>query len=210
MVMSYESSERLQQSSQHVTYGSNWFDGQVFNPGTEDSTASCIGWVGRLEEAKDPSLAVATFSELKKAGHSFKAWMAGSGSLEEDIVQQLDQNCLAENVDSSDYRAKELADRLRQSSALLITSRTEGMPRAALEALACGTPVVTTRCGDLSRVISSANGRLVSSRDEAELARQIVDVEGSIPRSKVASSVRDYEMREVLNRLFGLLEGQRQ
>jgi glycosyltransferase involved in cell wall biosynthesis len=205
--MNYNASLRLQRLSSHVVYGRNWFDGSVYHPSGSDNPKGCIGWVGRLEEAKDPALAVATFRELKELGRPFRAWIAGSGSLIDEIREQVERDGLTEEVELlGELAADELAGRLSESSVLLITSHSEGLPRAALEALGCGTPIVSTRCGDLTRLISDQNGRLVASREPRELADAVWKVEDSVSRSQTASSVDEYEMRIVLDGLFRQLE----
>ena len=207
VVMNHDASERLGRLSPQVVYGRNWFDGAVFHPNGNGTPRGCIGWVGRLEEAKDPALAIDTFCRLKELGRPFRAWLAGSGSLFDEIRAQVASTGLTEEVELlGELTPAELADRLRETSVLLITSHSEGLPRAAVEALGCGTPVVSTRCGDLTRLITDDNGRLLASRDPRALAEAVWDVEDSVSRSQTASSVGDYEMRVVLDGLFRRLE----
>jgi glycosyltransferase involved in cell wall biosynthesis len=208
IVMNYEASRRLRRLSARVVYGRNWFDGTIYRPdrGEDASPKGCVGWIGRLEEAKDPALAIATFRELKKLGQTFRAWVAGSGSLFDAIRGQVAREGLAGEVELlGELTAQELAARLRRTSVLLITSHSEGLPRAALEALGSGTPVVSTRCGDLVHVISDRNGSLVASRQPRQLAETICRVESSVSRSETARSVEKYEMRVVLDDLFRTL-----
>jgi glycosyltransferase involved in cell wall biosynthesis len=206
VVMNYEASRRLRGLSPNVVYGRNWFDGSIYYPNDAGPEKGYIGWIGRLEEAKDPALAIATFRELKKRGRTFRAWIAGSGSLFDAIRDEVAREGLSGEVELlGELSAEELADRLRRTSVLLITSHSEGLPRAALEALGCGTPVVATRCGDLIRVISDRNGSLVASREPRDLAETICNVEENVSRSEAAKSVDGYEMRVVLNGLFATL-----
>jgi glycosyltransferase involved in cell wall biosynthesis len=51
-------------------------------------------------------------------------------------------------------RQAELAELHRICNAFVLTSAYEGLPLVALEALACGTPVVTTRCGETPNLLS--------------------------------------------------------
>lgn len=52
---------------------------------------------------------------------------------------------------------------------------TEGMGRTILEAITAGTPIIATKCGAFSEIISSKNGLLIDSNDPKELADKIVD-----------------------------------
>lgn len=65
----------------------------------------------------------------------------------------------------------EVAEWMNASDALVIPSRNEGCPLAALEALACGLPVVSTKVGMVPEAISSEDyGLLVPVEDPPALA----------------------------------------
>ncbi|MEH6649442.1 MAG: glycosyltransferase family 4 protein [Motiliproteus sp.] len=65
----------------------------------------------------------------------------------------------------------EVAELLKQSSCLLLTSHSEGSPQVVKEAIACGTPVVTTPVGDVASYLNKYSNILVSSSFcEKELA----------------------------------------
>ena len=55
-----------------------------------------------------------------------------------------------------------------------VSSRQEGGPKAVLEAMAVGVPIVSTRVGQAQEIIDGANGRLVDVEDVEALARAIV------------------------------------
>lgn len=64
-----------------------------------------------------------------------------------------------------------VAQRLRESDVLLVPSLEEGIPNAAMEAMAAGIPVVATDCGGVSEVITDGQeGFLVPPRDADALA----------------------------------------
>lgn len=75
----------------------------------------------------------------------------------------------------------------------VMTSDSEGMPMAALEALVTGTPLVATRVGgfsDLRRIVGGRGLRLVTPGDPHEVARAITDELASDGHEVDAAAVR--------------------
>lgn len=120
-------------------------------------SARNVAFVGRLSEEKGPD----TFIEMAThfPNHTFDIY--GSGPMESLLKEmasdnvhfhghQSDMNSVWQNVDL-----------------LLITSRYEGLPMAALEAMSRGIPVVSFELGELPSVIDTgSNGWIASSREE--------------------------------------------
>jgi glycosyltransferase involved in cell wall biosynthesis len=70
----------------------------------------------------------------------------------------------------------ELVRYMRQSAALVLPSRAESLGMVLVEALACGTPVVATRCGGPEDIVNDRVGVLVPPEDPAALADGIEHV----------------------------------
>jgi glycosyltransferase involved in cell wall biosynthesis len=62
---------------------------------------------------------------------------------------------------------------MRKSALLVLPSRAESFGAVLVEALACGTPVVATRCGGPEDIVSDEVGTLVPPEDENALAEGI-------------------------------------
>ncbi len=63
---------------------------------------------------------------------------------------------------------------LLQSSFLIVNSLSETFSMAAAEALACGKPVVTTRCGGPEEFIDESSGILIDTHDEIQLEQALI------------------------------------
>src|SRR5262249_34578386 len=101
---------------------------------------------------------------------------------------------------------------------LVVSSRNEGTPVSAIEAMASGRPVVATRVGGLPDLIDDGNtGYLVPSEDAAALAAAIVKVlrdpeaaerMGEAARARVSERFRAERLVADLEALYTeLLEG---
>lgn len=92
---------------------------------------------------------------------------------------------------------RELGAILRRADLLVVTSRTESFGMIALEALACGTPVVATTSGGVDEMVhNGVTGAIVESRDPDTLAWAMGEILIRKDRSRAmgraaAASVRD-------------------
>jgi glycosyltransferase involved in cell wall biosynthesis len=133
-----------------------------------------ILWIGRLESQKDPLLALKTLQALDASAH---LTMLGDGSLRADIGHQIAVLKLKDRVSLAGH-VREIESYLASADALLITSRYEGGPAVAVEALAMDVPVVSTDCSYLLNDLlkTPESGRIVASRDPADLAAALAAV----------------------------------
>jgi D-inositol-3-phosphate glycosyltransferase len=85
---------------------------------------------------------------------------------------------IADRVRFEPPRAHEaLAAYYRAADVVLVPSRTESFGLVALEAAACGTPVIASAVGGLRSVVEhGVSGYLVNDRDPAEFASLVDDV----------------------------------
>lgn len=86
---------------------------------------------------------------------------------------------------------EEIAQAMRQSSALLMFSRFENLPCVILESLCCGMPVVSSDVGGINEVINATNGLLVESENEDQLENammRMIDQYHQYDRQKIAEN----------------------
>lgn len=192
-----------------VRYGRNWFDEELFYPaGGTTGASGVVAWIGRLEPSKDPVRAVEAIAALRADGHEASLWIAGSGSLEGAVRAAIRERGLDGSVELLGTLAPEaLAERLRRTRALLVTSLWEGQPRAVLEALACGVAVVAPAVGDIPEVVRQGRtGFVASSHAPAELAQLLARVEELPPPAALARSVDGFRGSAVVRAFFDDLE----
>jgi teichuronic acid biosynthesis glycosyltransferase TuaC len=70
----------------------------------------------------------------------------------------------------------EVAARMRESALLVLPSRRETFGSVLVEALACGTPVVATRCGGPEDIVNEGTGLLVPPENAPALAEAMAHV----------------------------------
>ncbi len=125
-----------------------------------------ILFVGRIEDKKNVGLLVDAFSLLSKEQKSVKLILIGRpGYGFEEIKLKIDRLPAAarQNVMMPGYMPQfDTVRYLRHASVFAFPSRHEGFGLAALEAMACGTPVVASNTPALAEVIGDAGVSLPS------------------------------------------------
>lgn len=129
--------------------------------------------IGRLEPQKDVPLALRVLEELQRQ-HPARLTVLGEGYLRPAVEADAAQLGLGDSVALPGF-VPDIAAQLDQADVLLITSRYEGGPAVAVEALARGIPVVSTDCSHFLRELldDARLGRLVAGREPAALAGAI-------------------------------------
>lgn len=140
-----------------------------------------ILWAGRFEPQKDVPLALATIKALA-ARTPAHLTLLGDGSLRADIERRIAAMGLGARVTLAGH-VPSIDPYLADADALLITSRYEGGPAVAVEALAHGVPVASTACSHFLHDImtSPAAGQIVATRDPQALAAALLDVSATRP-----------------------------
>jgi glycosyltransferase involved in cell wall biosynthesis len=96
---------------------------------------------------------------------------------------------------------------MARASLCVLSSRWEGLPTVLIEALCCGTPVVSTDCPSGPREIlrDGKYGQLVPVGDVDALARAIeAALNNKAPRPP-SESWRPYDLENVVNQYINLL-----
>ncbi len=129
-------------------------------------------YLGRLTYQKDPLRLLKVFRLITDALPAFKASIVGTGEMEQEVVNEWKRLKLQDNVELLGFVSNPLK-LLQDAKFMLMTSRWEGTPMCSLEALALGTPIVTTPTDGLSDIIEEGKTGFLSNVDK-ELAEKAI------------------------------------
>jgi glycosyltransferase involved in cell wall biosynthesis len=131
--------------------------------------------IGRLSREKGHADLVDALGIVAAQGYKFTAVLAGDGPERQSLVERVRILGLHETVLFPGYVSQ--PERiLEETSLMVLPSHTEGLPNAALEAMAMEVPVLATRVGGTPEVVSDGEtGRLVDPHSPESLARAIIE-----------------------------------
>lgn len=131
-------------------------------------------YVGRLTYQKDPQRLLRLCARLKERRPELKVAIVGTGELEGELKELQVQLGLQENVHFLGFQPNPIK-MVSDSKAMILTSRWEGTPMCALEAMALGTPVVSTPSDGMKDLIDSGVNGYLCETDEA-LAESLLKI----------------------------------
>jgi glycosyltransferase involved in cell wall biosynthesis len=133
-------------------------------------------FVGRLAPIKQADQFVKIVARLAGSRPRFRAVMVGAGPELVSLRREAERLGVGDNIEFLGHR-DDVSEFLRQSKVFVLTSRSEGMSIALLEAMGCGVPPVAADVGELSDVvISGVNGWLVRPNDLDEYVKRITEL----------------------------------
>lgn len=145
------------------------------HPWLLDNTKPLIVGAGRLMPQKNFPLLIDAFERVLDT-HDARLVILGEGRLRENLEQIIESKSLGDKIllpgfDSNPYVW------FRHSNIFVLSSDWEGLSMVLLEAMACGTQVVSTDCKDGPREILEGGrwGKLVPVGDAEELAKAILE-----------------------------------
>lgn len=132
-----------------------------------------ILFLGALSYEKDPLRAVDTFERVARETPA-RLRVVGSGPLESVLRQKLNDAGLEEGVELIGS-VTDIRPHLQWADVLLLTSKTEGLPGAVLEAAAAGVPAVAFDVGGVQEtILSGLTGALLHPGDVEGAANAVL------------------------------------
>lgn len=133
--------------------------------------------IGRLCEQKGQLLLLKSLKEVLASGENIKLILAGDGEMRNAVESYINNNNLKSNVEITGWiSSKQVKQLLNDSDAMILPSFAEGLPVAIMEAMAIGTPVLTTYIAGIPELIhSNENGILFPAGDIDSTKNAILD-----------------------------------
>ncbi len=197
----------------------NGVDGEVFKPvdgaaggHRSDDARRHLLYVGRFRVDKGLNVLLEAMAALRASGRDLQLTLVG-GSTATGAAQPFQREAsrlgvadCVEFVDEVPW--SELPARMSAADLFVLPSFTEGFPLVLVEALACGLPIVSTRCGGPVEVVEKQVGELVEVNDVADLQRgiaEVLDHYDSYDRAAIRQrALERFDYRRIAERIFAV------
>ena len=163
----------------------NWWHPSL--PENINNTAEYVLAIGRLEPVKGFDLLIESWVNVNK-----KLLIVGDGPEHSKLNSLIDKHGLGDFISITPSVSKEgLIEYYQKASLLIVSSRREGGPRVALEALYLHIPVISTNVGHMSQILPQ---ELLAEPDNLESLKSLID--NWIDRSMSQESIFEYVAQE--------------
>lgn len=155
-----------------------------FSPNKMPPTTDLI-FVGRLAPIKRVDLLLRAVKHIHEIIPNITATIVGDGPLREFLWKMASEIGISENVRFIGHQ-ENVEDWLREAKVFVLTSDSEGLSLALMEAMLCGLPAVVSQVGDLDELVEDGiNGYVVAERTPEAFAKRLEELltnEGRLAR----------------------------
>jgi glycosyltransferase involved in cell wall biosynthesis len=138
--------------------------------------AFVISFVGRLDEQKRPDILLRAWAKIRNAIPNGRVIIVGDKPEKESTVSLAEKLGVLESVEFPGWRSDAI-EFVTASDIFVLPSMWEGMSNITMEALAVGTPVVTTAVEGMRELLRGGEcGVLVEPGNADELARAMLNL----------------------------------
>ena len=131
-------------------------------------------YVGRLTYQKDPQRLMRLCARLKERKPDVKVAIVGTGELLEEVQTLCAQLGIQDNVHFLGFQSNPIK-MVHDSKAMILTSRWEGTPMCALEAMALGTPIVSTPSDGMKDIVKDGVSGYLAD-DDSVMAEKLLKI----------------------------------
>lgn len=167
-------------------------------PGVEMKGDFVFASVGNLVPIKGYDILIRAFAKALHHMPGAKLYIAGKGEQEQALKDLISAFKLENSVFLTGFLTRALAPKFYNGcDCYVCSSYSETFGISLIEALACGKPVIATRCGGPESIINSKNGMLVNPGDVLSLERALIYM------YRRAKTFNPFEVREDCMKRFG-------
>jgi glycosyltransferase involved in cell wall biosynthesis len=142
-----------------------------FDPGSK-----VVGMVARLHPVKDHATLFSAARIVLEAVPETQFLIIGDGPRRAELMALCREVRIEDRVRFTGVR-HDIGSLVRAIDVMVLSSHSESLPVAVLEAMACARPVVCTNVGGIAELVEhGTSGYLVAPRDPDALARHIIDL----------------------------------
>ncbi|MBI5197027.1 MAG: glycosyltransferase [Nitrospirae bacterium] len=169
--MNYFQKMGIRKMNIHIIPGG--FDGNRFYPAEESPDIDLI-LIGRLTPIKRVDIFLQAILHIRGKRPDVTAVVVGDGPDRNSLEQMALELGIKQNVKFLGEQ-RQVEKWLRRSRIFVLTSDSEGLSQAMIQAMLCGLPAVVSNVGDLGDLVEeSVNGHLVSHRNPKVFADKII------------------------------------
>lgn len=162
-------------------------------------------FIGSLNQLyKAPDILLAAFSKLVAFDNTFKLSILGTGSFEAILKGQAEELNISQNVDFlGEVPSEQVIPFIKKSDVFVLPSRTEGLPRAMIEAMSQRLPCIGSNAGGIPELIDDKY--CVPINDINSLYSCILDLCNNIHELNMQSNInfkksQDYSSDKLIKR----------
>jgi len=170
-----------------------------------------IGFLGNLDTRKGIPELLSCIESFSRSDSQLKFKIGGHGPLEEQVEVRASE---LSNLEFVDFVAdSDLCDFYNSVRGIVLPTRSEGLPNVALEAMACGTPLISTRAGGLPDIIQhGVNGFLLEGLEPNQIRGGIKEVQANSSLDEIgknaATTIRNqFEFNDAKKRYRQIIMG---
>jgi L-malate glycosyltransferase len=168
-----KSPDRMQSKLYLLPFG---IDAEVFFPESRSSPPNILYLAG-LHRNKGIFILLDAFKKINERFPDCRLRIAGKGWHEHEARRVATEMKSSQCIEFLGSVGRQDVKRLmNECSVFCLPSYAEAFGMAALEAMACGRPVVVTDAGGLAHVVSSEGGKKIPVGDPEQLASALIDI----------------------------------
>lgn len=177
----------------------------VTSPWMRGANGPLVIAAGRLVKQKDFATLLRAISHLRQTQHVRLA-ILGDGPLRAELEMLARDLGISDHVLFAGFQDNPYSW-MRNGDVFVLSSVAEGLPTVLIEAMACGTPVVSTDCPSGPHDILQGGkwGRLVAPKDHVGLAKAIAETLSDAPIAGLTRRSQDFNVPSAVRQYAELI-----